>query len=178
MIKQIVGGAITLVIGGTAYTISQADVTNNFSNNTGLTQQQAQQYINNIPQSEIVSFNKAGQDLIDDGNTVQNDATQIDCANYIYKWESPVLTCSDGQTQIQQISVDEITLGNCYQALDTDLGNSAQAKMNECISETDQVNSDFELPVALAILDNKTITDLTNTNNYNKSVLQAALQHK
>jgi len=178
MIKQIVGGVITLAIGGTVYTVSQQDVTNNFSKNTGLTQQQAQQYINNIPQSDITSFTKAGQELINDGNSIQNIQSQIDCDNYTYNWETLTLTCADGKSQLQSISNDEIILGNCYQALDTNLGDSAISKINECISDIDTDNAAYNLPIAAALLDSKTLTDLTNTNNYNKSVLQAALQSK
>lgn len=178
MIKQIVGGVITLAIGGTVYTVSQTDVTNNFSKNTDLTQQQAQQYINNIPKSDITSFTNAGQELIDDGNSIQNTQSQIDCDNYTYDWESPTLTCLDGKSQLQSISNDEITLGNCYQALDTNLGDSATSKISECISDIDTDNAAYKLPIAATLLDNKILMDLTNTNNYNKSVLQAALQSK
>jgi hypothetical protein len=47
--------------------------------------------------------------------------------------------------------------------------------MNECISDIDIVDADYDLPIAAAVLDTATITDAKNTNIYNKSVLQAAL---
>lgn len=176
MIKQIIGGVLTVAIGGTVYHVSQADVAKNLSQNTGMTQQQAQQYVNNIKQSDLESFSKVGQGFIDDANTVQSTLSQLDCENYTYTWETPTLSCSDAKNQLQTIANDESTLGSCYQSLDTDLGSSANSQINECISDIDTVNADDQLPVATAVLDSKTLTDTTNTNNYNKSVLQAALQ--
>lgn len=176
MIKQIVGGVLTLAIGGTIYQISQADVAKNLSQNTGMTQQQAQQYVSNIKQSDLESFANAGQEFIDDANTVQGTISQIDCENYTYSWETPLLSCSDAKSQLQTLANDENNLGNCYKALDANLQNYATSKINECISDIDTVNSDDRLPVATTLLDSKTLTDASNRNNYNKSVLQAALQ--
>lgn len=176
MVKQVVGGIVTLVIGGTTYAVSQTSVTQNFSKNAGVSQQQAQQYVNNLKQSDLESFSKVGDDLINDGNSVQTTLTTIDCDNYTYQWETPTLTCLSGKSQLQSIGNDEVMLGNCYKALDTNLGDTAKLKINECISDIDTVNGDYQLPIAAANIDSKTLTDTTNANNYNKSVLQAALQ--
>jgi hypothetical protein len=40
--EAVIGTIITVVIGGTAYSINQVDVVNNFAEDTGLTQQQAE----------------------------------------------------------------------------------------------------------------------------------------
>jgi hypothetical protein len=105
-------------------------------------------------------------------------ASNIDCNNYTYKWETSMLSCQAGKIQAQRVGNDEIKLGNCYKALDTDLGNSTRSKINECIAEIDEVNSDYNLPIISALLDAKTITDTKNGNVYNKSLLQAALESK
>jgi hypothetical protein len=178
MVKQIIGGVVTLVIGGTVYGVSQSNVVSNFAKNTGQSQQQAQQYVNNIKQSDLQSFSQIGQNLVTDGNTVLQDKASIDCVNYTYKWVTDSLTCYGGAMQLEAMGNDEIALGNCYQALDTNLGNSANSKITECISDSDTLENDYKLPIAAAVLDQNTITTMSNTTAYNKSVLQAALQSK
>lgn len=178
MIKRIVGGIIAVAIGGTVYSVSQSDIAKNFSNNTGLTQEQAQQYINNIPEDQLASFSKIGQGFIDDGNSVTSELPSIDCINYSYTWEKRTLSCPDGKNQMRTLGNDEVSLGRCYQALDTNLGDSAKAKISECIYDIDKVNSDYGYPVVTALIDAKTISENKNTNSYNKSLLQAALESK
>lgn len=178
MIKQIVGGTIAVIIGGSAYSFSQKDVVNNMSNNTGMTQQEAQQYINNIPKSDLASFSTVGQSFIDDGNTAISALSGIDCENYTYQWETPTLDCTTGKNQFQQVGNDEIILGNCYKSLDTDLGSSASPIINKCISDIDIVDTDLTLPIVTALLDSSKVNDALKTNAYNKSILQAALNSK
>lgn len=175
MVKRIIGGVIVMAIGGGTYTISQSDIAKNFSQNTGLSQQQAQQYVNNIKQSDLESFSKVGHDLVSDGNDISNKVASIDCVNYTYTWVSASLSCEGGKNQLQQVGDDEITLGNCYSALDTNLGNSAKPKISECISDIDTVDADYDLPIVSGILDSNTVSDIKNKDIYNKSELQAAL---
>jgi hypothetical protein len=176
MVKAVVGGVIAMVIGGSTYAVSQSDVVNNFSKNTGQSQQQAQQYINSIPQKDLQSFSKIGQGFVSDGNSLLNDSTNTDCVNYTYKWVTDSLSCDDGKTQLQTVGNDEITLGNCFQALDTNLGNTSKDKISQCISAINATDADYNLPVIIAVLDSNTITDSKNTDAYNKSVLEAALK--
>jgi len=178
MIKQIIGGVVTLVIGGTVYHVNQSNVVSNFAKNTGQTQQQSQQYVNNIKQSDLQSFSQVGQSLVSDGNNILKIKSSIDCENYTYGWATVTLTCNDGVMQLDEIGNDEITLGNCYQALDTNLGDSANSKINECIQDTNKIENDYKLPVATALLDQTTVTTMSNAAAYNQSVLQAALQSK
>lgn len=178
MIKKIIGGVITLIIGGTAFAVSQSDIVKNFSENTGMTQEQAQEYVNNISENDLDSFSSVGQSYIDDGNEMLSQASDIDCINYVYQWESSSLSCQTGKNQIQKMGNNEITLGNCYKALDTDLGDTARSKIGECISAIEKVISDYDLPIVTMFIDSKTITDTKNSNIYNKSVLEAALESK
>jgi hypothetical protein len=136
MKRVIIGGIITLVIGGTGYTISQTDVVNNFAKNTGMSQQQAQKYADDA-QKNLVSFTKIGKQLTTDGNLVISEQSKIDCINYKYKWESPSLSCDEGSIELQTIGNNEIQLGKCYEALDTNLGTTANSKISECITDID-----------------------------------------
>lgn len=176
MIKQLIGGAVVLVIGGSTYAVSQQDVADNLSKNTGMSQEAAQQYVNNISSNDLQSFTKIGQDLVDDGNSINGLLAGIDCVNYEYEWVSPSLSCADGKNQMQILGRNESALGNCYIALDSDLGSSASIKMNECISDIDLVNNDYDMSIVPAFLEAKDITDAKNSNSYNKSILQAALK--
>lgn len=176
--KNIIGGIITLVIGGTIFTVSQSDVIKNFSKNTGMSQEQATEYVNNIQQDNLDSFSNIGQELINDGNSVLSEVQSIDCVNYVYDWETPLLTCQNGISQLKTIGSHEIVLGNCYKALDTDLGSGADSKIKECISDIDTVNSDYNLPVITKLMDAGTVSGFKHSNIYNKSILETAITSK
>ena len=165
---------MTLVIGGAGYTVSQSDIVNNFSNETGMSQQDAKKYVEDA-QGDLESFSKIGQDFIDDGTQVMNTVSQVDCANYTYGWETSTLSCDQGVIQMKTVGNDEISLGNCYKSLGSDLGQESRTKISECIGDIDAVNADYMLPVVTALLDHNQITESKNANSYNKSVLQAAL---
>ncbi len=172
MKKAIIGGIITLVIGGTGYTLSQSDVVSNFAKNTGMSGQQAQQYVSNS-QSNLESFTKAGQGFISDGNSILS--TSVDCQSYTYQWESSSLSCEEGKNELQTIGNDEVNLGNCFEALGTNLGNAGKSKISECISDIDAVDSSYDLPLAVSVVGSSQISDFKKSNLYNKSVLQTAL---
>lgn len=177
MKKTIIGGIITLVIGGTTYSISQSSVVNNFAKNTGMTQEQAQKYVKDS-QNNLESFSKVGQEFTSDGKDILNQSKQIDCTNYTYGWVSDSLTCQDGLSQLQNIGNDEITLGSCLASLDSNLGNNSSSTISECINDIDSVDSSYKQPIAQQIINPSQTSQLENTNLYNKSVLQAALQSK
>lgn len=174
--KKIIGAVITLVIGGTVFTFSQADLVKNFSKDTGLTQQEAQQYVNGIKKEDLQSFDKIGAGLISDGQTLVNDANNIDCVNYTYKWESDNLSCEKGKSQLYTVGNDEITLGNEYEILNTD--KATKDDMSLAIKDIDTVNADLGLEITTAILSPSTIDENRKTNDYNKALLETALQSK
>lgn len=174
MKKAIIGGVISLIIGGTGYTIHQSDVVNNFARNTGMTQQQAQQYVDNT-QKDLKSFSTIGQQFVSDGNSILGTSNSIDCNDYTYQWVTDSLSCGEGVSELQTIGNDELQLGNCYSDLGTDLGGAGKSKISECISDIDAVDASYNLPIATQLIDSSTMSDLSNTNLYNKSVLQAAL---
>ena len=175
IVKTLIGGAIVLVIGGTAYTVSQADITNKFAEETGMSQSEAEDYVNNT-QDELAPWGEIGKELVDDGNGILSDAATIDCVNYMYDWESDALSCDAGKQQWTDVGNKEIALGTCYNALDTDLGSGAEAKMRECIGLIDAMNASYEHPIVQALDEGGSIAESKKTNLYNKSVLRAALE--
>jgi len=168
------GGIITLLIGGSAYTISQSDVIKNFADDTGLTQEQAEEYVNNISEDELFSFDKIGADLIDEGKEIDSLTPEIDCVNYEYEWESARLSCQEGKAQLGILARDYISLGEAYIKLSSD--SASEADMSETIRLIDRLNSDFQLEMVSAILDLATIDEIRKTNSYNKAILKAALE--
>lgn len=177
IIKAIVGGGVVLVIGGTAFNISQTDVADNFAEETGLSHREAQQYIEDS-QGELVSFTVLGEDLIGDGEDVMSESRKIDCTNYEYEWESNFLSCQTGKRQLSTFASDEIQLGNCYKSLEKDLGSAATRKIQECIDNIDALNDSYDEPIVTSILTASERTDAKQSNLYNKSVLRAALESK
>ena len=174
--KKIIGGIITLVIGGTVYSFSQADLAKNLSKDTGLTQQEAQQYVNGIKKEDLASFDKIGSEFISDGQKAVEGANSVDCVNYTYKWESDNLSCEEGKSQLNTIGNDEITLGNEYQVLNTD--KATKDDMTLAIRDIDTVNADLSLDITTTILDQSTIDSIKKSNDYNKALLETALESK
>lgn len=175
-IKEIIaGGVITVVIGGTAYTVNQEDVVNNFAADTGVSQQQAEEYVKGLDESDLASFTEIGDSFITDGNQILSYSKTIDCLNYKYPWESPTLSCNIGKSQLTKLGSDEISLGNSYKSLDTD--SSSATNMNSTIISIDTVNTDYGMEIVSKILTVSEIDETKKSNSYNKSLLQAALKN-
>lgn len=171
--NKTIGTIITLVIGGTAYTFSQADVVKNFSKDTGLTQEQAEQFVSKIKEEDLVPFDEIGSDFISEGQDIVEIANGIDCVNYEYDWESNVLTCEQGKSQLRKIGYDGIDLGKAYKTLDTK--DATRDDISLVIRNIDKYNADLELSVVNIALDSSTIDEIKKTNSYNKALLKAAL---
>lgn len=173
---KVIVGIITLIIGGTAYSISQADVAKKFSEETGMSQSAAEQYVENIPEDELVSFAELGSNLISSGEDSLDVASDIDCINYIYQWESGTLTCDEGKEQIIKFGESEIALGKAYKVLSSE--SATEADINSVIKLIDRVNENYELEIIDKLLDQSDIDEAIKTNLYNKSLLRAALDSK
>jgi len=171
--KKIIGTVITLIIGGTVYTFSQTDVVKNFSKNTGLTQQEAEQYISEIKDEDLVSFAEIGSDFIFEGQDMVEMVNDIDCINYEYEWESYTLSCGEGKSQLKSFGNSEIALGRSYKALESE--KAGKDEISSVIRNIDRLNSDLSLNVVTWMLDPSTIDEIRRTNSYNKALLQAAL---
>lgn len=170
------GGIATLIIGGTIFTFSQTDVVKNFSEDTGLTQEQAEQYINEIDEDELTSFDEIGMNLIEEGEQLLDVASEIDCFNYEYEWESSSISCQTGKNQLNKTGNDSILLGQSYIKLSAE--SASEDDMYEAISLIDQLNSDYRFEMINVIWGVELIDESINTNSYNKAILKTALESK
>lgn len=170
------GGIITIIIGGSAFTFSQVDVAKNFAEDTGLTQEQAEQYIDEIDESDLVSFDEVGSSFISDGETLVYIASEIDCVNYEYEWESTSLSCQDGKIQINKTGNDSILLGQSYIKLSYD--SASEVDITKTISLIDQLNSDYKFEIIRIMLDSEIIDENKKSNSFNKAILETALEAK
>lgn len=158
--EAVVGGVLTVIIGGTAYTVNKEDVVNNFADDTGLTQQQAEDYVNSVDEEELIPYDKLGADYVKDGNEVLSSVSDIDCANYDYEWETPTLSCEEGKDQLEELGRDEIDLGNAYIKLSSESASSAD--ITATINILDEVNDNYEFEIVDFILDANTISESKN----------------
>lgn len=172
----IIGTIITLVIGGTAFSVSQADIVKNFSKDTGMSQQQAEEYVEKISEDEMVPFDKLGSDFISEGQKIIGFASEIDCVNYSYEWETGTLSCEKGKSQIKKFGDSEIALGKAYTTLASE--SASTEDMSSVIRSIDRLNADLNSEIVIKLLDSPTIDELKKTNSYNKALLQAALDSK
>lgn len=171
--RNIIGAVIAVAIGGTVYTVNQSAVVDNFSKDTGMTQQESKQYVEQA-KNDLESWDKIGDTFIKDGQDALDGATKVDCANYTYTWISPTSTCEDGKAKLDEIGNDEIALGNAYKKLSLD--SSSKSDIPSVIQLIDKVNSDYGSDLVSNLLDAKTIDEMKKTNSYNKATLQAVLQ--
>lgn len=172
--KGIFKGIITIAIGGTIFSISQTDLIKNFSKETGLSQEEAQQYIENVTEDDLASFNEIGSDFISDGQDVLNSAKEIDCVNYFYEWETTTMSCEKGKSQLIKLGNDEVALGKAYTILASE--SASKEDMSSVISLIDKLNADLSLEIVNYILDPQTIDETRKTNSFNKALLQSALE--
>ena len=168
------GTVITLLIGGTAYTVSQTDVIRNFADNTGLTQEQAEQYIDEISEDELSSFGDEGSELIDWGQELLSGVSEVDCVNHEYEWETPTLSCVEGKAQLRQVGSNIVALGQAYKKLDSESGSIDD--IPETIRLIDQQTSDYQLEIFSWIFTPSETDYNIKTNLYNKAILQAILE--
>lgn len=169
----IIGGIITLVIGGATYSIQQADLIDNFSEDTGLSQEASKQYVESVTEEDLTSFSEIGSEYISVGQQMLDVASEIDCINYTYEWESNTITCKAGKAQIETLGRSEIALGRAYTTLDADTATTTD--IEAAISLIGEVNTNLGLAIVRQLVDSSDINELKMTNSYNKSLLQTAL---
>ena len=170
---RVIAGIITLIVGGTVYSVNQADIVSNFSEETGMSQKEAEQYVENIPDDELVSFDELGSDFITEGQDILSIASEIDCVNYYYEWETDTLSCEEGKSQFKKFGESEIALGEAYQVL---ISESASTEdIYSVIWLIDRVNENYSLEIIIELIDYSVIDEVIKTNLFNKALLQAAL---
>lgn len=173
---RVIVGVITLIIGGTIYSIRQTDIANKFSEETGMSQKEAEQYIENIPDDELVSFYELSSGLISEGEDILSFASEIDCVNYYYDWETDTLSCEEGKLQLKKFGDSEIALGEAYKVLSSE--SAATEDIYAVIRLIDKHIDNFDLEIINKLLDYSDKDEVIKTNLYNKALLQAALDSK
>ena len=170
---KVIAGIITLVIGGTAYSISQGDIVNKFAEETGMSHEEAEQYIENIPDNELVSFEEMGSELIDEGQGILDISSEIDCYYYYYEWETSTLSCEEGKSQIIEFGESEIELGEAYKVLNSE--SASTEDIYSAIFLIERMNENYSLEIIANMLDYSEMDEAIKTNLYNKALLLAAL---
>lgn len=170
---KLIGGIITLIIGGTVYSVSQGDIISHFSEETGLSQEEAEQYIDSIPEDELVSFYEIGSELITEGEEILNLASEVDCVNYYYEWETDTFSCEEGRSQFKKFGDSEIELGKAYKVLSSE--SASTDDIYSVIRLIDRFNENYKLEIITQLLDDSEIDEAIKTNLYNKALLQATL---
>lgn len=169
----IIGGIITLAIGGVVFSVNKADIAKNFSKDTGLTQQEAEQYVENVTEDDLVPFDEVGSSYISSGQNTLDAASEIDCVNYSYEWETTNLSCEQAKSQLKTSGDNEIALGKAFKVLDTD--SASTEDMTTVIKLIDKANKDFELEIISQTYTSSEIAEMKKANSYNKALLQSAL---
>lgn len=170
---MVVGGVITVVIGGTAYTVNQTDIVKNFANDTGLSQQEAEKYVGQIKEEDLVSYEELGNGHIDEGKQLLSNSDQIDCTDNQYDWESSTLTCDAGKAQLQKTGRDSIKLGESYKKLSSE--SASKNDISATIGDIDTLNSDYDAEIITKLLSKADIDDAKKTNSYNRATLKTTL---
>ena len=71
---------------------------------------------------------------------------------------------------------NEVTLGKAYTSLASNT--ATKEDISQAIIQIDKVNTDLSLGIISKLFDTSTINETRNTNSYNKSLLQTALDSK
>lgn len=173
-IKEVVGTVIVIVIGGTAYTVSQTDVINNFAEDTGLSQQQAEEYVENLDESELLTFEELGPYYINDGQEILKTANEIDCVNYYYEWESSTLSCQEAKTHLNRVAQTEISLGQAYNRMSSETG--TEKDIRTAVGLLEDLNTYWGHQIVRQILDPTIIDEAKKATSYNKALLITILE--
>lgn len=169
----IIGAIITVVIGSVTYSVSREAIVDNFSRDTGMSKQEAEQYVENITEDDLVAYDELGSDYVSEGEATLDIASDIDCVNYEYEWETNLLSCEEGKSQLIKFGNSEIALGKGYISLVSESASTEDIAL--VIDLIDSYNANLTLKIVNQIYDYPTIDELRKSNSYNKATLQAIL---
>ena len=159
-----------IVLFGTACDSSQKAVVKNFSEETGMTQQESQQYIENISEDELISYYELSKSHTATGEEIFNIVLELDCDNYIYEWETLTLSCLKGMSELVTFGNINTNLGEIFKVMGD--GYSFTKDYKEAITLIDKLNESLKSEIMVALLDENIIEEMIKTNLYNKSIIQ------
>ncbi len=172
---RLIGVTVSLVIGGTVYTFSQSDIARNLAADTGMTQAGAEQFVENINEGDLVSFDELGNSYLDAANNF-SPKPPIDCSNFTYEWETETLSCEQGKSQLQELQKRHTLLGNAYIKLSQK--SATDADIVASISGIDSLYTAFDFEILQSFIKLEEINKLKMDLSYNKAVLNAALESR
>ena len=175
-IGRAIAGILIVVICGAACTVGQKEVVNNFSEETGMTKQEAEQYIENISEDELISFYELSENHITTGQEVFKIVVDLDCDNYQYEWETETLSCPKGLSQLILFGGRNLDLGEIYKVLGT--GQTFTKNYEEAIALIDLVNESLSSEILVALFGENSIEEMIKSNLYNKAILQTELEER
>jgi len=176
-IKNIIGGGIiTLVIGGAAFTFTQEDLTNNFVQETGFTEEQAEEYINDIEEDDWITFTEFGEDYLLESLYTLDILEDLDCEEVEYEWETDGFTCDIAEEQIIEISEAESALGKNLIQLDSPDADTEDIEVT--IAGFDAVNDSYRTQAATVLFDEEFVSDTITNNSFNKALLLSGLEEE
>ncbi len=101
---------------------------------------------------------------------------QTMCIKFEYTWETESVTCEDSKSELIALGWSEVRLGNAYKVLATSSATSQD--IAAVITYIDTVNKGLNTEVVRSTIDEQTLSELKQTNSFNKALLQSALDSK
>jgi hypothetical protein len=176
----VIGGIITLIIGGLTYSFSRQDLIDNFTADTGLSQQQAEEFISSKLDEEGSSWEELGHEFSLASQSLQKIHNSIDCENlsseeFLIIKEGVSLSCDEALEQIAQIANSAESVSVAYLKLSED--NVSRDDVRETVFYLDQFITDLDSPVLVPFISSSTIEDYKLSSSLNKSLLKTALEN-
>lgn len=175
-IRTLGAGILVFVIFGTACDVSQKDVIKNFSQETGMTQEESQQFIEDISEDGLISY----YELSTNHNTVGQEAFKIvlelDCNNYIYEWETETLSCGSGMAQLIIFGGLNLDLAKVYKLMGA--GYAFTKDYEEAIELIDKLNESLKTEFIVLLFSENNIEEMIKSNQYNKVIIQTELEKR
>lgn len=174
--KKIVSGIVSvLVIGGVGYAISQSKLVDNFSKETGMSQQEAEEYVKNVKEEDLLGAKELGESYIRHSQETQKTNDEIDCATSTIDFAEDFGTdCVTVKAELTKLRRAEEKIGQAYIKLADDKADRTDTQ--NVINALDEYVAIIKKPIFSNIFTEESIDDLIKTTAYNKSLLVTALQ--
>ena len=156
--------------------VSQKEVIKNFSEETGMTQEESQLFIEDIPEDELVSFYELSTNYNAMGEKVFKIATELDCNKYIYEWETKTLSCIEGKAQLIIFGGLNFELAKVYKLIGA--GFALTKDYEEAFELIDKLNESLRTEAIVVLFGENNIEVMIKSNQYNKVILQIELEKR
>jgi hypothetical protein len=179
-IKNIaIGGMVTLTLGGVAYSFSHEDFVNNFAEESGLSQEQAEVYISDSEGRDGVSFGELADDLTRAAAPLQEALSKLDCESFSAAdikivQETYGTSCEVLKMQGEQFTEATVRLSQSYRTLDGEV--FTIENMVHAINSIDNYVETLDSQFIMLSMGTTSIAKMKLTGAYNKSVIKTAVE--